>query len=630
MKGEYIIKPYEYDVECYKNYFCVTFRNTETGQFFVYELFEGEGVTVDDRHKLMKFLDREIILIGFNNERYDGLLLNYFINRYKIDVRNQKFISVQILLNEMYGISQQIISDSDNKVVRQLRYETVKYSQMDLMLIMAFHTIGVSLKQVGITLKWYRIQDLPIAFDQIIKNEDRPKILDYNKNDVLITSALGTAIAPLLALRKDLSKIFGVDLTNASNSKMGNLILESLYPKRSGIALTELRQMRTKYNSIPLANCIGYGIQFRTEQLQKLLTTIKETIVYEGKFGGFSVNYGGLKYKFGKGGLHSDDEPAKFKTDKNYLIRDADVGSFYPTLMINNKIAPKHLGSVFTDLLAWLTQERLSAKDNGNDAKAEGLKTTIVGIFGKLESDTFWLEDAQAFYSVTISGQLYLLMLIERLVMGGIEVISANTDGIVSKIPRHLESEYQRICDEWCNELNFKLEYTDYELYVRRDVNNYITQTPKKIKTKGIFSYELNLMKGYKHPVVAKALYNYFINGISVEDYLNSNTDILDYCLSVKGSGDFEMRLYDNAKNHSTLQKTNRFFVSHKGGRLIKHHKTKHNEIGVVVGSLVTLLNDFDPNTPFRQYNVNLAFYKAEAYKIIDLIEPKTTQGSMF
>ncbi len=44
------------------------------------------------------------------------------------------------------------------------------------------------------------------------------------------------------------------------------------------------------------------------------------------------------------------------------------------------------------------------------------------------------LCDKKQCIKVTINGQLFLLMLIEKLELAGIHIISANTDGIVSII----------------------------------------------------------------------------------------------------------------------------------------------------------------------------------------------------
>lgn len=80
-------------------------------------------------------------------------------------------------------------------------------------------------------------------------------------------------------------------------------------------------------------------------------------------------------------------------------------------------------------------------------------------------------------------------MLIERLEENGISVVSANTDGIVSAIPKDKERVYNEICFDWMLTTSYELEFTDYKAVASRDVNNYIAvKTDGKIKRKGVFA----------------------------------------------------------------------------------------------------------------------------------------------
>src|SRR5690606_30184845 len=84
------------------------------------------------------------------------------------------------------------------------------------------------------------------------------------------------------------------------------------------------------------------------------------------------------------------------------------------------------------------------------------------GSFGKLGDEKWWMCDLLALYRVTVNGQLYLLMLIERLELEGITVWYANTDGVTAKVPKGKEEAYERICAEWQEELRMELEFDRY------------------------------------------------------------------------------------------------------------------------------------------------------------------------
>ena len=96
-------------------------------------------------------------------------------------------------------------------------------------------------------------------------------------------------------------------------------------------------------------------------------------------------------------------------------------------------------------------------------------------------------------------------MLIEKLYLAGINTISANTDGVVCKIPRKLLDDYYRIAKEWEEATGLELEFTPYKKYIRRDVNSYITEKEDgSSKEKGAFLTSIDLKKSYKMPIVPK------------------------------------------------------------------------------------------------------------------------------
>jgi len=161
---------------------------------------------------------------------------------------------------------------------------------------------------------------------------------------------------------------------------------------------------------------------------------------------------------------------------------------------------------------------------------------------------------------------------------------------------------------------------------VRRDVNSYITEKADgKTKEKGAFLKEVDLKKAYHMPIVAKALYGYFIKGIPVRKTLEECRDIMEFCISQKSASNFSIELQSSA-GVEKLQKTNRFYITKKGGAMTK--KANSKVIGLYVGKLVGMLNTYDPSIPFEDYFIDLAFYEKEVMKIIDEIEPK--QMSMF
>lgn len=610
---------YCFDAEVFPNFFSCTFVPIDSDDVFSFVIHESR----DDRETLMDFLAEVKGLIGFNSIGFDNPLLRMIIRHYQ-----------ELNLNSiLFGMAQRLISPNSyyDDEVRGLRYpKKSEWRDLDLMKLLAADVKGLSLKQLAVNMKWHKIQDLPLSYDSHIFAEQIPMILDYNLNDVQITQVLFQKLQPEIQLRKEIRRVYGVEVSSASDSKIANLLLEHMMGLSNG-ELKELREKRTSRESVKIADCIPHNIEFRAPELCALLEKLTTTIVYRSRKYHYQagLKFAGKEYQLGIGGLHSEDHPADFRSDEQMLIRDADVSSYYPSIMLKLNIRPAHLDERFSQILNQMTEDRLSAKHNGDKTRADALKITINSIFGKLGSDKFWLEDALAFLRVTIAGQLYLLMLVEMLHDAGIETLSANTDGIVCKIGRNQEADYDQTCILWQQKTGFELEFTDYTRYVRRDVNSYISiKADGKTKEKGIFAEIKDLKKGFKFPIIQQCIYHYFVNGKPIETTLNQSRDILDFSASQKIGGQFQAE-YHTVNGIQTLQKTNRYAIG-QGGALMKRNRSTQKLTAIQSGETVMLLNDLDSEIGFESYQVDFDFYRKEIEKIIEQIEPKIQQLCLF
>lgn len=313
------------------------------------------------------------------------------------------------------------------------------------------------------------------------------------------------------------------------------------------------------------------------------------------------------------------------------------------------KVCQKHLiPKAWFKITDTIVDERIEAKDKSKDMSliesirdkfavtAACLKIVAnAGIFGKMGSEKSFLCDKKAMYTVTINGQLFLFMMIEKLELNGIHVVSANTDGIISIIPKHLVDKYYEICTEWENYTKFGLEYTDYELYVRENVNSYITRkSDGKFKLKGsrmndnMFAEDLT--KGYNAPIIARAVNQYFLNNIPVMDTLKNCKNILDFCKTQNVARKYylEYSRFENGKLIvETVQRNNRYYISTVGGSLMKvehlgydsNNNPKLKKGSLCAGQRVTLCNLMS-DTDISELNVDYKYYFNEAMGIINPI----------
>lgn len=311
--------------------------------------------------------------------------------------------------------------------------------------------------------------------------------------------------------------------------------------------------------------------------------------------------------------------------------------SYYPSIMIAYEVAPKHLNArIFAKMVDYFKSTRVAAKHNAkehviegvdNKLTAEALKIVINAIYGKLGFAEFWLYDRLAQMKVTINGQLMTLSLIEALELEGIHCVSANTDGIIIKIPTDKYEIFNRITKDWNEHNRMSADYEDYKILVNRDVNSYFdVQTNGKEEFKGAMDplqYRKDYTKGYDMPVVAKAVYEYFVNNTPIMETLRNHKDILDFCKTQNVGRKFRV-CYDKIVDGKIItvycQQHFRFYVSQKGV-VIQKEDTATGKRSVLGGGLSSImLNNLD-DKPIEERGINYAYYYNECMKFINPIK---------
>lgn len=607
-------KGYVYDIETYPNFFCISFYDGR--RFITFEISSRKN----ELQKILNFITIDKILIGYNNQKFDDLIVKYLMRNGESLKRVdsvQLCKNIQEIANESIRFFQE---NQQSEIIKEIRSSRRGFHSIDLMQAGGFQK---GLKLLGVSLKYPYLQDLPYHFESELNSQQMDNVIDYNYHDLKVTFSLLCKLRDKIELRHQLCKIYYMELLSDSDSVLANKIFEKLYRERS--SNPDFKEGRTHRDLILVKDCIMPQISFKSKELKDVLEYLKQcSVIKDGndglKFEVPLISYKGKKYRMGIGGLHSDDEPNQF-TNSDSLLIDSDVTSYYPNLMINHKIKPAHLENIFLDILKNLKEERVEAKKQGNKTKAEAFKIVINSVFGKLGFPGYFLYDNLAMLQVTLNGQLYLLMLIEKLSEAGFEVISANTDGIITKVPRDKQELYKSLCEEWENETNLELEYTRYKKYIRRDVNNYIAQTEDgKIKSKGCFLQEIDLFKGYSSPVVAQVLKKYYIDDQSIEKSLREHSDIYDFCIAQKMGKQFTAEF-----NEVPVQNSVRFYVSKAGGKLFKVKEVegsdKKSYTDLCSGYSVQLFNNFSER---KDYQIDYDFYIKEVQKITKEINKAT------
>lgn len=626
-------------------------------------------------------------IFGYNNQAYDDMMVRSFLmywNRFdntKAFCEFLKEINDKVIANQ--DDKDALWNDPLLKVIRQFR---LPYVTVDVFKIYALNSAGVnvdkdtgerkkygkSLKQVSINLKWYNLLDftLPPIDDEegdIYREEERYKgmsneqlnslitndfnryiipkyikpMLHYNKNDVFLVCEIARQKPDEIKLRYSLGHAYKLNLLCSARSNIADRLLYKFYSERSGLQVDAFKKLRTERTALSFNKIIFPHIKFKTPELQSLLEDMKKVVIHRTNKDSFvrDVAFYGTNYTIATGGLHSQDKPGVLTSTPKYVYRHYDISSFYPSVMVSYSIAPAHLNKqVFVKMVDYFRLTRIKCKhtkdEDGqvvtgvhNKLAAEALKIVINAIYGKFGFAEYFLYDRFAQMQVTINGQLMVMMVVEDLELAGIHVVSANTDGIIVKVPVDKEAEFKAITDAWCDFNKLGADSEDYKLFVNRDINNYFDiQTNDKIEYKGSLDpkqYIKDLKKGYDMPIVATAVFEYFAHGVSVMDTLRNHKDILDFCKTQNVGKQFEV-VYEKVVNGKRVdihsQRHVRFYVSTKGVVIMKEHVTTGKRSVLASGKPVQILNLLD-DVDISERNINYAYYYEEAYKIINPIK---------
>lgn len=635
-----------------------------------------------DLFSLLSFLQNKADYFGYNSRKYDRLMLSALLMYYN------QFDKPSKLITFLYETSQRVIRSSNNDTLWTDNFTSlilrnnVAFRDLDLFQIFRLDHYHKSLKQTSINIKWYNLKEytmppigdldrhyyherLPEAkgmtdrelnihyrnvFERFIPKEYLNEMADYNDNDVYIVAELIRMNQEEVLLRYRISEEYKVDVYSASRSTIADKVIVKLYSKFTGLHPKAFIDTKTIRRKILVSEILSDKIAFSTPELNDILSDIR-SLTLRGEKGEFDreFTFMGTSYTIATGGLHSNEIPAVYVENSDSIIVDRDVASYYPNMIRSLKVCQKHLiPKAWFRIADTIVDERLEhkhlAKDKSLDVMERDKHATAAaclkivanaGIFGKMGSEKSFLCDKKAMYQVTINGQLFLLMLIEKLELAGIHVISANTDGIVTIVPRELEQTADDICHWWEKHLGLELEFTYYTKYVTEGVNSYLTvKRGGSSKFKGRMNPKMfleDLSKGYNSPIVAKCVTEYFINGTPVMETLRNAKSILDFCRTQNVNHKYRLEfthVVDGKIRTDVVQRNTRFYISSTGGTLMKVESIGWNErneeqvkkSSLCAGQRVSICNTVD-DTDISELNVNYLYYYNEAMAIIEPIE---------
>lgn len=513
-----------YDLEVYPNYFLFG------------ALWKGKPLALTNPEQILRFLKHITTeghqLVGFNSHGYDDIVLTWFLRE-----RTPK---------AAYEMSVRIIEGG----LKPWQVDfPIAVKSIDLMPVLPGRK---SLKQLGVTLGHKRLQELPIDPHKPLTEAEKEIIRDYNANDLEITRKLLDKLQPELDLRGKMSAMYGVDLRSKGEVQIAETILLSEAGLRKYDVKTlaqeavqrqpwftirppswwgALKEMEATYPSLAIVREIGREI------------TGKKVRLHDGQFpaGLFSraVYLGDKYYRMGIGGLHSIDGAGAIVPGEGEALIDWDVASYYPSIILTQKLEPAHWGGKFLPVYQSIVDRRLAAKRSGDKVTADVLKIVANGSFGKFGDQYSPLYCPELLAHVTLYGQLGLLALIAMLTDNDCRVVSANTDGVTVLHHNEMLTPDAGISDfithEWMNLTALELEATEYRALYQKTVNDYVAiKTDGTLKCKGDLVSEVDLRHMPAAPVIARAVSN---NASGTNYEIRNCTDINQFLFAAKVAG---------------------------------------------------------------------------------------------
>lgn len=472
-----------WDIECFPNIFTIALESMNSDMRGVFEI----SAFRDDRQQLRQWLnwlhDNQAPMIGFNSLGYDLPVLNVLWN------------NPQATYGDLYAKSQQIIGgNDDDRFAHTIWPRDWIAPQVDLMRLHHFDNKAkrTSLKALQVNMRSASVVESAVPFGVDVAQADvDTKLIPYNQHDVSETKQFAKYSMGAIEFRLGLVDQFGVECLSWNDTKIGEKMLEQrlgddvCYDRSSG----RKQRRQTPRSRIALRDIIFPYVQFQTPEFQRVHAFMMDQVLTpedigdpdapiktKGVFTDLHADVGGIRFDFGTGGVHASVENKRFQADAEWMIRDIDVASLYPSVSRVNRLAPQHLGEAFVAEYAKLIEERrLHAKGTVENA---ALKLAANGAYGKSNSMFSFLYDPAYTLTITVNGQLLLCMLVEKLLQGvpSASLIAVNTDGITYMLRRNELSQAKEVEKFWENFTQLTLEDAEYSRIFVRDVNSYVAE----------------------------------------------------------------------------------------------------------------------------------------------------------
>lgn len=375
---------------------------------------------------------------------------------------------------------------------------------------------------------------VPFDIDRKLTDAEIAETVKYCRHDVEQTIEVFMQRKSEFDARMDLLKMFGLPLVylGKTDAQLTAIILGAKRPARP---------RDDEFDIMPLP-CLDLGPYdfIRLWYLDPANQDYSATLDFD---------IAGCPHKCAWGGLHG--AIAQY-AGEGYFI-NVDVESYYPAEMIAHELLSRNVRD--PSKFKGVRDHRIELK-HAKDPRQKALKLVINGTYGASKDKFNALYDPRQANMVCVNGQLMLIDLMHKLVRdAGAEIIQSNTDGVLIRMPDGFDGGpdafYDRVDDvayEWEHRTGMGLEFDEFTRVYQKDVNNYVlVAADGTMKTKGAYVKKLGPLD-YDLAVVNKALVEYMVHGVPVEDTIAADDDLIDYQRVVKVSGKYKYGVHGHER----------------------------------------------------------------------------------
>ena len=540
---------YTYDAEVFAHDFIVVFKDKETGERIV---FHNDNVGVRN------FITDDGIECGFNTKGYDSAII--------------KAICAGFSPEEVKQVNDWIIAGGQSWQCPLLQGIYHRFNNVDIMDDMQ---MGLSLKAIEGHLGM-SIEETEVDFnlDRPLTPEELALTIKYCKHDVDATEKITDIRKTYLDNKVYLGGLKNIEPTRAL--AMTNAKLTAAYLDARNVLTIEERGMDERDYKYPDNLRREYIPQEVFDFFDRLYDkSVPDDELFKSKL---NITVGECPVTLGFGGIHGAIPFHQEEEINGRLIRNYDVASYYPHLMVYYGYTSRNIPNpqIYADML----ETRMRAKKSGDKATANALKLVANTTYGAMLNKYNDLYDPLKGRSVCITGQLFLLELSQHLIAecSTLRIVQLNTDGIMVSFD---ESEYDKvlaITKEWEQRTRFELEEDRIKRIVQKDVNNYVEipyEGDPKIKggylvrgiaPAGAFNINNNAT------IVAKAIVDYFTKGTEVEITIGECNELFQFQLIAKAGSKYKEAYHLVDGKPEPVQKVNRVYATtdERYGKLFK------------------------------------------------------------